>query len=154
MMGRPDFGVASDSFRIHGGTTAQGWYCTWVACRAGVYQTITTAPGQQCEAGAYVQSWSADDLSFISDLVTQDDRDNSTWFIKIDLGGNTNAFADGLLLSRGFSYADGIYDQYIKISFTFTATGPKTTVFFEDLRLWPVTYNQSFIDDAYVRCVP
>lgn len=155
LMGRPAFQPTNEAGKVNSGTTAQQWSCTWRACRGGVYQTVQTTPGALCEAGAFVQSWSTDDvLSFASDLVTRDDRDNSTWFIIVDPTGGTNAYANGLLVSRGFGYDDGIYDQYVPISYLFTATGSQVTVFFENLRLWPITNNVNYIDDAYLRCAP
>jgi hypothetical protein len=152
VMGRPDYKPTDLPHRVHGGDTAQQWFCFFRACRAGVFQTVATTPGATCETGAYVQSWSANGTGYTSDLLTQDQRANSTWFVRVDLGGNTNAFADGVQISRGFGYGDGIYDQYVLISYTFTATGSRTTVFFENLRLWPIANNDNYIDDAYIRC--
>ena len=157
-MGRPEFKSTDIPNRVHGGQTAQQWFCFFRSCRAGVYQTIETTPGALCEAGAYVQSWSAaswlgSNGPYTSDIATQDDRDNSLWFIRVDLSGGDFAFDDGVLISRAFGYADGTYDQYALIRYTFTATGRQTTVFFENLRLWPLAHNDSYIDDAYVRCV-
>lgn len=153
LMSRPSYAKAAAAFRVHGGQAAQSWSCSWAACRAGVYQTIQTKPGASCQAGAYVQSWSSNDpLTFTSQLLSFDDRANSTWTIKVDLSGKTQAFADGLGSSRGFGYDDGIYDRYAPITFDFIATESQTTVFFEDLRLWPFANNSSFIDDAYVNC--
>jgi LysM repeat protein len=153
LMSRPNYDKTTTVFRVHAGAGAQSWTCPWSACRAGVYQTVDTVAGATCEAGAYVQSWSTSDpLSFTSQLASLDDRANSTWSIRIDLNGNTEAFADGVSASRGFGYDDGIYDHYALISYTFTATATQTSVFFEDLRLWPFTNNASFIDDAYLRC--
>ena len=57
-----------------------------------------------------------------------------------------------MLVSRSFGFSDRHYDKYALIKYTFMATGTKTTVFFENLRIWPVANNESFIDDAYVRC--
>jgi LysM repeat protein len=151
-MGRPEYKLTDIGNRVHGGQTAQQWFCFFRSCRAGVYQTVTTTPGATCEAGAYVQSWSANGTGFTSDLSTQDERDNATWFIRVNLAGDTFAFSDANLISRGFGYADGIYDQYVKISYIFTANSTTTTVFFENLRLWPVANNDNYIDDAYVRC--
>lgn len=155
MMVRPSYRPISEASRVHGGAIAQQWSCAWSACRGGVYQTVQTRAGALCEAGAYVQSWSSDNLlSFTSDLVTRSDRDNSTWFIIVDPAGGANAYANGVLISRGFGYDDNIYDQYARISYTFTAAGSQATVFFENLRLWPFTNNTNYLDDAYLRCAP
>ncbi len=152
-MGRPIYKGTDTPNRVHSGTSAQQWFCAYSACRGGIYQIISTVPGATCEAGAYVQSWSAGAGSaLLSALTTQDDRDNSTWFIRVDLSGGTFAFNNSLQLSRGFGYSDGIYDQYAHISYIFVATGDRVTVFFENLRLWPIANNHNWIDDAYVRC--
>jgi LysM repeat protein len=155
MMVRPSYRPTSETTRVHGGASAQQWSCAWTACRGGVYQTVQTRPGAVCEAGAFVQSWSSDDmLSFTSDLVTRADRENATWFIIVDPAGGANAYADAVLTSRGFGYDDHIYDQYTSISYTFTAAGSQATVFFENLRLWPLINNTNYLDDAYLRCTP
>ncbi|MGB4677505.1 MAG: hypothetical protein WBH90_12340, partial [Aggregatilineales bacterium] len=154
LMGRPRFEPVTAANRVHGGTSAQSWACRYITCRAGVFQTVETEPGSQCEAGAYVQSHSSHTSDVRSDLALGSDRENSAWRIIVDLNGGTNAFAQGsnMLSSRTFGYDDGIYDQFALIRFTFTATGNRTTVFFEDVRLWPFSRNVSYIDDAYVRC--
>lgn len=155
MMVRPSYRAARETARVHSGAAAQQWTCAWSACRGGVYQTVQTRPGAACEAGAFVQSWSAHDiLRFTSDLATRKDRENATWFIIVDPSGGVNAYADWVLISRGFGYDDNIYDQYTSISYTFTAAGEQVTVFFENLRLWPLINNTNYLDDAYVRCAP
>lgn len=153
VMSRPAYDKTTTSFRVHGGLGAQMWTCAFAACRGGVYQTVDTIAGSTCEAGAYVQSWSNNDASsFTSQLLSEDDRANSTWSIRVDPAGGTAAFKNGLPSSRGFAYDDGVYDKYTLISYTFPVTTSSVTVFFEDLRLWPFANNASFIDDAYVRC--
>jgi len=155
LMGRPEYDSISTANRVHGGSTAQHWACRYITCRAGVYQTVETNPGDLCEAGAFVQSLSTHSANLVSDLALGSDRENSTWRIKVDLNGGDDAFAEGsnMLLSPGFSYNQGVYDRYAHVSYVFNATGPRTTVFFEDFRLWPFMRNISYLDDAYVRCV-
>lgn len=154
VMGVPKFNRSTISSRVRSGRTSQKWHCRNNACRAGVFQIIDTEPGALCEVGAYVQSWSATGTSQASSLATLDNRSNSVWFIKVDLDGGDDAFAagDNMLVSRGFGYDDDVYDGFARISYRFTATGDRTTVFFEDLRVWPYTRNDSYLDDAYVRC--
>ena len=152
MMARPAFNVTSSSANVHGGQAAQKWSCSDAACRGGVYQTVATTPGATCEVGAYVQSLSTNGTGTTSDLTTADDRDNSTWFVRVNLTGGTGAFANGLQISRGFGYNDKTYDRFGLIKYTFQATGNRTTVYFENLRLWPLAKNVSTIDDAYLRC--
>jgi len=154
MMGRPEYKPTSLGYRVHSGATAQQWFCFNRVCRAGVYQTIDTVPGGLYEVGAYIQSWStnnADETGAASRLVTADDKANSTWQIMVDLYGRNNPFIypTGMLSSRSFGFADGVYDQYVPISYRFVATGMRTTIFFLDTRLWPVTNNDSYIDDAW-----
>jgi hypothetical protein len=157
-MGRPEYKPTNVGNRVHSGSTAQQWFCFFRACRAGVFQTIQTKAGETCEVTAWVQTWSAngdtgtDGGAYTSDTKTKDDRDNSTWRIKIDLDGGNDAFDSSLLVSRAFTYDDGHYDKYAKIQFNFTATGSKTTIFFENLRLWPVAHNDNYLDDASVKC--
>jgi LysM repeat protein len=152
LMGRPLYSQAA-GFGIRTGAGAQKWSCPWTACRAGVYQIVDTIPGATCTVGAFVMSFSANNpTALFSDLFTFDDRANSTWFIKVDPNGSPDGFTEGLLESPGFGYAEGIYDAYTEISFDFTATSATTSVFFENLRLWPLTINDNYLDDAYVRC--
>ena len=155
LMARPVYSMATRDNRVNSERRAQRWVCQYTTCRAGVYQTITTTPGATCEVGAYVQSFSTHNTGqSTSELATAEDRDNSTWFIRVDLSGGTDAFASGGAseISRGYGYLDNIYDQYQLVSYTFEATSTQTTVFFENLRLWPMARNHSYIDDAYVRC--
>lgn len=159
LMGRPEFKPSDVSNRLHSGKTAQQWFCQFRTCRAGVFQTVSTTPGYNCEVTAWVQTWSAktpygtDGKPYTSDTATADDRANSTWFIKVDPGGGTYAFKDGILTSRAFTYDDGHFDKFAQIRFSFTAASSQATIFFENLRLWPFPFNDSYIDDASVRCV-
>jgi hypothetical protein len=144
----------------HSGASAQQWFCFSGACSGGVYQTFDTTYGETCEVGAYVQSWSNYDDDLPSELSTEDDRNNSLWYILIDVTGDTFAFdmaslpaqSPDLEMSEGFGYDHGIYDQWVKISYTFIAQSNSATVFFGDQRLWRNPNNDSYIDDAYARC--
>ncbi len=152
-MKRPEYKSTKLDYRVHSGSTAQQWFCFAATCQAGVFQTFSTSPGEICEVGAYVQSWANFDSDLASDgLDTQDGKDTSQWYIKVDPTGGTYAFANGILVSRVFNYDDGHYDKYVKISFVFTATSTSATVFFENLRIWPVLNNDNYIDDAYAHC--
>jgi hypothetical protein len=152
MMRRPEFKLTTLASRVYSGATAQMWFCFYGSCQAGVYQTFPTTPGQICEVGIHVQSWSNYDDDLPSELSSQDDRANSTWQIRVDPNGGTYAFAAGLLESEEFGYEYGIYDQYVLITFVFAATGSQATVFFEDTRIWPIGNNDSYIDEAYAHC--
>jgi len=159
LMGRPEYKIANVEGRYHGGISAQQWFCFFRVCQAGVYQQIDTKVGERCEVSAYVQTWSANDSRgtngtlYTSDKATQDDQDNSVWRIRVDPNGGTYAFSPDVLVSRDFTYADGHYDKFIQIRATFTATSNHATIFFENLRIWPFTHNDSYIDDAAVQCI-
>ncbi|MCC6905976.1 MAG: LysM peptidoglycan-binding domain-containing protein [Anaerolineae bacterium] len=151
-MGRPEYKPSDVANRIHSGVTSQQWFCFYRTCRAGVFQTVSTTPGAVCEVTAYVQSWSGTGYNFLSEVSTEDARLNSQWFIAVDRGGATDAFAPGVLRSRAFTYYDSHYDKYVQISYRFQATGTRTTIFFENLRLWPIPNNDNYLDDVSVRC--
>ena len=163
LMARPEYWPTDLASRVHSGLAAQHWLCPYNACRAGVYQTFRTNPGEVCEVGAWVQSWSAYSgygieeggsltQPYLSELNTQDARDSASWIIRVDPTGGRFAWASHVLASRPFGYEHGIYDQYVKISFTFTATSEQAAVFFENLRLWPLPHNDNYLDDAYAYC--
>lgn len=158
-MGRPEYKPAQTEERVHSGQTAQQWFCFFRTCQAGVYQTVETVPGATYEACAYVQSWSAGDehgtdgQQYHSWTATDDDRANSSWAIIVDLTGGNYAFANHVIRSNRFTYEDGHYDQFAQMCYTFTATGRQTTIFFENLRLWPFAHNDSYIDDASVEMI-
>lgn len=151
-MRRPEYKATNLDSRVHDGETAQQWFCFFGTCQAGVFQVFPTTPGEACEVGAYIQSWSNYDDDLASELGSDDDRANSVWQIIVDRDGGTYAFSDDVLKSDRFGYSHGIYDKYVKISFTFVATADQTTVFFMDTRLWPIGNNDSYIDDAYAVC--
>lgn len=153
-LGRPEYKPTSLADRVYTEPSAQQFFSFYRAHSAGVYQIVDTIPGAVCRVDAWVQSWSSnrDVYPPVSDLDTQDGRDNSTWRIIVDLGGGENPFSDGLPMSRGFGYDDGIYDQYAPISFVFIAKNIRTSVFFQDYRRYPVKHNDAYIDSASVRC--
>jgi hypothetical protein len=159
MMGRPEFKVANVEGRYRSGKSAQQWFCFFRVCQAGVFQNIPTNQGETCTVTAYVQTWSAADADgsngpFTSDIETEDDRDNSVWRIRVDPAGGDYAFDPDLQVSRDYTYDDGHYDRFIEISFTFKAESDSATIFFENIRLWPVAHNDNYIDDASVICKP
>ena len=162
-MGRPDFAPTTEAGRVHGGNSAMHWWCGYEACQGGVSQTFETTPGEICEVGAWVQSWSAptgegqDSAGNptgpnTSKLAAQSDRDNSTWRIRVDPGGGDYPWAGSVLTGGPYGYEAGIYDQYALIAYSFVATSDRATVFFENLRLWPFEHNENFLDDAYAVC--
>jgi len=163
-MSKPVYTSMREPVRVLSGEKSQHWYCANIVCQAGVYQTVATQPGELCEVGAFVQSRSATAETGVdeegqstgigrSDLADQSKRENSTWVIRVDLEGGGAPYEDDVLTSRVFGYDDGIYDQYAPIRYSFTATSERTTIFYENARLWPFPFNDNFIDEAYVRCV-
>ncbi len=144
---------------VHGDESAQEWRCDNETCWAGVYQTFPTTPGEVCEVGAWVRSWSAlqpeqplNPGAWRSSIKAPIEQDNSTWRIRVDPTGGTYAWASEIIASEPFGYEDGIYDSYAPISMTFVAASNQATVFFDNLRLWAYPHNQNTIDDAYVFC--
>ena len=158
LLGRPEYKPAwqdQDPLRIHSGKGAAEWFGFYRAIDGGLYQVVDTAPGASCTVSVYVQSWSGfdgDKDPHQSHLVTEDDKANSTWFILIDLSGGSRPYRGDLLSSRAFGYDDSIYDAWAKIEFSFVTTGTKTTIFFDNMRLWPARNNNNYLDDASMIC--
>lgn len=150
----PEFDSVTTGGRVHGGAQSQQWYCEYRTCQGGVYQVFPTTPGEVCEVGAWVQSYSSEEDGdpFESDLRTEDSRDSSTWYVRIDPSGGSFAWKEPWVVSRPFGYADGIYDQYARISTTFVATGNYATLYIENVRLWPLKNNFNWVDDAFAYC--
>jgi hypothetical protein len=166
LFGRPEYkpsGCCAGRYRS--GRDAQQMFSFQRVHNGGVCQTTSTIAGAVYEAGAYVQTWSAngntgtDGVPFTSDIRTTDDRANSVWFIRAVAGGSVDnrqidVFAPGALVSRAFDFADGHYDHFAPIRFTFQATADLTTVCFQNVRLYPVVHNDAYTDDAWLRRVP
>lgn len=172
VMGSAEFVPAArvdDPLRWRSGTNAQQFFSFYWAYRGGVWQTVPTEPGQICEAGAWVQSWSDNgvthdphrswldiDDGLANSFADQDLRANSTWYVIVALDGVPDFERPpepGVFeVSRGFGYDDHIYDQWARIVTIFEAAGPFTTIGFENVRIWPFAQNDNYIDDAYVRC--
>gem|GEM_PF-2007930 len=158
-MDRPVYFPNTTRGRRHGSASAQMWACPYHVCRGGVYQTFHTTPGQVCEASVWVQSYSAAVDSGIkppalpiSALKTADDKRASTWYLRVDPTGGHDPWGGVVEVSRPFGYDDGIYDRFARITMTFTATSDHATLFVENMRLWPLLFNESYIDDAVVAC--
>ncbi len=178
MLGRPEFKPAVDipplrgPLRVHSGNSAQQWFGFSRAYDAGVYQVVDTVPATIYRVTAHVQSWSSStewgwrlteanrceqnsDL-YTSQLCTVDDFLSSQWMIGYDSWGQTYAFNPTVhwgpvqLVTEG----TGHYDQYVPISFEFVATGWKTTIFIRNRRLWPLTHNDSYLDDVSIEAIP
>lgn len=173
LMGRPEMRGTDVPNRVHSKKYAQYSFCQFRACDGGVYQTVKTQPNQQCTASAYVQSWSRiawdpklkPEQNFMSGFPNDDAYSNSLWRIAVDPYGGENIDDSRVVKSSWYSQPRSItsvdnqvieyldhYDKYALISFTFTAKGTSSTIFFENLRLFPFTFNDSMIDDASVVC--
>lgn len=144
--------------RVFSGKQSLSFFGFQRAIDAGIYQTINTNPGETCEASIWVQTWSAnsevgtDGIAWHSDFATQDQKDNSTWYIRIDPAGGTNAFRPDLVTTE-FKFPAVPYDQWTEIRTRFVASGSRTTVFYGNYRLWPLVHNDNYVDMARVRCV-
>lgn len=142
----------------------------------GVFQTVTTKPGDVCEVSFFAQSWSAagdqgavgydpqtgavEYALYGSDQLTQDQRDNSLMKIVIDLNGGNDPYRPGVLiyrheelLSDGKMHPIPTYDAYYQIKYRFRPTGTRTTVFLINYRLWRFGHNDAYFDKASVQCV-
>ena len=151
LMRRPEFKPTALPLRVHGGATAQQWFCFFGTCDAGVYQTLDTEVGQLYEVGAYVQSWANYDDDPDSDFDNPDDWLNTEFYIRVNLSGDPFAFASENVACGRWTYEDlNFYDSYRKIYCEFTANSTRTTVFIGALRNFPIANNDSYVDDAYV----
>jgi hypothetical protein len=156
LMGRPEFKRTDLETRVTSGT-AQQWFCFFRACRAGIYQVVETPPDAICDFGVWVQTWSAgdwigDDGPYTSFYQTDDERANSSWRLGADPTGGTYAWADTAQWGEPAGYDAGHFDHFALVTYQFQTTGTQTTVFIENLRLWPFAHNDSYVDDAYLRC--
>lgn len=160
LMGRPEFkekyyGDYPDE--VVEGIFSQTWFCFFRTCWAGVYQTFDTKPDELYEVGVWVSSWYNNDDDPLSDLYTLDDWAASVWSIAIDPNsdyGIKNAFDPDLVACEFESTPDTpwdqqFYDHWVKLSCRFIAQGNSATVFFRNLRIWPVANNDNRIDWAY-----
>jgi hypothetical protein len=157
LMGQHEWKPTDVANRVHSGRFASQFFEFKRAGDGGDLQTIFTQPGQYCIFEAYVQTWSSSsDVGstgpFTSDTRTQDDRDNSVYYLGVAPGRDTHAFASSVTWSRAFTYADGHYDQYIRIAMEFMPTSDETTIYIRNTRIWPIDHNDSYVDDVYVGC--
>lgn len=157
LLGQPEWKPSDVTNRVHSGRLASQFFSFKRAHDGGDLQTISTQPGQYCVFEAYVQTWSSgSDMGstgpFTSDTRTQDDRDNSVYYLGVAPGRDTHAFASTVTWSRAFTYADGHYDQYIRIAMEFMPTSDETTIYIRNTRIWPLDHNDSYVDDVYVGC--
>lgn len=157
LMGQHEWKPTDVVNRVHSGRFASQFFEFQRAGDGGDLQTISTQPGQYCIFEAYVQTWSSNsDVGstgpFTSDTRTQDDRDNSVYYLGVAPGRDTHAFASTVTWSRAFTYADGHYDQYIRVAMEFMPTSDETTIYIRNTRIWPSVHNDSYIDDVFVGC--
>jgi hypothetical protein len=127
------------------GETAQQWFCWGKPCEAGIYQTFNTVPGQWCEVGARIGDYSSEEWDGESD----DEFDESLWYLKVDPRGGGNAFNPSNL-STG--YQTGFYDEIKVFKMTFQATSSRATFFIGNKRRFSILYQDSIVYDAYAYC--
>lgn len=156
-LGLPEWKPADVPNRVHSGKLASQFFGFYRAYDGMDRQTITTVPGQYCVLEAWVQTWSSNSASgtngpFTSDIYTQDDKDNSVFYLGVSAGRNAFPFSNNTTWSRPFTYVDGHYDRYIRVAMEFTPATTETTIFIRNTRIWPITHNDSYVDDVYVGC--
>jgi hypothetical protein len=173
LMGRPEMRNTTVVNRVRSGTGAQYAFCQFRTCKGGVYQTVQTVPGQICTASVYIQSWSRADwdnklpieVNLKSEFPNDDGYSNSLWRIAVDPYGGVNIDSTNVVKSSWYSIPKSItsingesvvyldhYDKYAQMTYTFTAKGSFATIYFENLRLFPFTFNDSAWDDASIVC--
>jgi hypothetical protein len=150
---------AEDPFRqksSEGFDTSAQWFTFRGTSHAGIYQVVNTIPGVPCIAGASVMSWSDNGVTgdaHQSWLDTQDNVDNSSWQILTQNGGSSDAFTPAMQAQRETAPVFGnTYDHFEEIAVGFTPTSFQTTIFFENVRLWPFDSNDNYVDDAWMYC--
>jgi hypothetical protein len=163
LMGRPEY-KPIEGVNPYSGGNAQQWFCFYRTCMAGVYQTVPTAPNSTCEVSFMVRSWSSyEDLNpndgiDLSELLTDDDKANSWWFILVDQYGGNYAFATENIPARPDKQLaptdqfPRIYDQWFEVSMSFTALSDSATIFVGNGRLFPIRNNDSYVDHASIKC--
>jgi hypothetical protein len=157
VMGRPEYRPIYKR-DPHGGETAAQWFCYDRTCRAGLSQTIDTEPGHTYRALAWVQSWSNYDDDPESELGSQDDQDNSQWRVVVAPESIHQIYNDNGTLVLGAEAGPVLagtahYDNWALLSYDFIAKSSRTTVYFENLRLWPIPNNDNYLDDASAVCL-
>jgi hypothetical protein len=161
-MGRPEAKPADATLYpqdVYSGRLAQQWFCFFRPCRAALAQGIDTEVGYEYQITARIKTWSSyqirdDDGNVIDDdaeseTETEDDRRASQWAIKVDLEGGIYPDEAAVVCPvEGWAH----YDHWIEISCSFVATTDRTTIYFENTRLWGLRNQDSYLDDAFVGC--
>jgi hypothetical protein len=125
---------------------------------SGISQTIPTVPGQVCFFTAHVMTWAAqgvrgtDGKLWTSDIATADDRAHSVWRLGVANGRNVYAFASSVKWGRKWTYEDGHYDHFAPITYNFVADSTETTIYIRHITLWPLPYNEGYVDNVSVQC--
>jgi hypothetical protein len=117
---------------------------------------VHTIPGVPCIAGVKVMSWSDHGVTgdpHRSWLESESLIANSAWQILYQDGGSSDAFNPAMDVQRAAAPVfRNTYDHFEEIAVAFTPTSFQTTVFFENVRLWPFHSNDNYVDDAYMYC--
>lgn len=155
MMGRPEYRPIN-MVQPYSGENAQQFFLFDRCGEMGVYQTFPTTPGETYVVGAMIREWWNKDGDAQSDVETEDDAAGSVWRIFVDTSGGTFAFADEVIASPPLDIPEdawvdyGIYEgERYQYTLEFVANSYNATVFFHNLRLWPIGNNDSYIDDAF-----
>jgi hypothetical protein len=154
-MRRPEWKIAElieYPDRVRSGNRAAQWFTYSGVSQSGLYTVVDTVPGALCDVGGWRQAWNNYEGDIQSEDSTPDDRANITHRIQVNLSGKTNAFLEENISSRWYGYDDFQYDEWGMVSYQFVANSTQTTIFFESLVLFPVTNNDVYLDDVYLRC--
>jgi hypothetical protein len=153
LMGRPEYKPAAAAQGPFGrdwysGRNGVTWFCFSRVCQGGLQQTITVPAGSYCELTAMYKSWSNND-----DVEGSDgDYHNSQWHVRIALYGNTD-WENTIDQVRSEKFEPS-YDTWSKMEFSFQVPkdSARVTIYFENLRKWPVGNNDNYLDQAVLRC--
>jgi hypothetical protein len=175
-MKTPEYNLAPQPARVHGGETAQHLFAASGVTDAGVYQDVAVTPGAYYTLTFYGQMWLADGphqtsngewadqgcyardatntcidwLStwYTSDVATEDDL-NAGWIVGGVGSCESNAFAEnGLYWGRPYGFYDGLYDAYAPVEVDFQAWDDCVRVYLRFWTKYSKGHNDAFIDDA------
>lgn len=169
----------TDTARIHGGKECQKWFSFYNQSFAGVYQTINAPVDTDCTISAFFHAWSNDEVArdpHTSLQGTDDDKSAATFLIGYDPTGGTNPQASTVVWKMWGVLPSNPYLPYAPVGsakLTYEATGntqdiydppsrefvtnahtqdTKLTMFFFSWRIWGLRTNDSYLDDAAVKC--